>query len=68
MEESIPITADLVHAITHLPLKGNDPTNIVGTSSDVGLTETMKDKYKLEKGKCGYVIVSINDRRVQVAT
>lgn len=68
MEEPILITANLVHRITHLLVKGNDPTDIAGTRSDVGLAETMKAKYKLEKGKCGYVIASINDRGVRVTT
>jgi len=40
---------DLVHGIAHLPIKGNDPTYIVETSSDVGLAEAMEAKYKLEK-------------------
>jgi len=52
----------------HLLVKVNDPVNIARTSSDVGLAETIKAKYKLEKGKRGYVISSINDCGVQVAT
>lgn len=64
LEEPIPIMVDLVHHITHLPIKGNDPTDIARTSSDVGLTEVMKDKYRLEKRKHGYVIASIKDRGV----
>lgn len=55
------ITADLVHRITHLPIKGNNPTSIIEISSEAGLAETMKAKYKLEKGKRGYVITIIND-------
>jgi len=59
LEELIPITTDLVHQITHFLVKGNDPTNITRTSSDVGLAETMKAKYKWEKRKWGYAIASI---------
>ena len=51
LEEPIHITANLVHQISQLPTKGNDPANIVGTSSEVGLAEAMKVKYKLEKWK-----------------
>lgn len=68
LEEPIPFTADLIHRITHLPLKGDDPANTTGTSSEVGLPETMKRRYKLVKGKREYVIASINGRDVQVAT
>lgn len=50
----------------HLPIEGNDPTDIDRTSSKVGLAETMKAKYQLEKGKNGYVIESINDHVVRV--
>jgi len=68
LEEPIPITADLVHQISQLPTKGNDPTDITRTSSDVGLAEAMKVKYKLEKQKQGYAIASIKYRGVHVAT
>lgn len=51
LEDPIPITANIVHQITHLPVKGNDPTNIAGKSSDARHIETMKAKYKLEKRK-----------------
>lgn len=61
LDEPIPIMADLVHRITHLPIKGNDPIDIARTSSDVGLAKVMKAKYKLEKQKRGYVIASIKD-------
>jgi len=59
---------DLIHRIYQLPTKGNDPVTIVGTSSDVGLAEAMKAKYKLEKWKRGYVVASIKDRGLHIAT
>jgi len=64
LEEPIPITDDLVHRLTHLPTKGNDLADITNTNIDVGLTEEMKAKYKLEKQKCGYAIASIKDQGV----
>ena len=39
-----------------------------GKSSDLALIEAMKTKYKLEKKKRGYVIVSIKDKGMHVAT
>lgn len=68
MEELILITVNLIHRITHLPLKVNNPADIAGTSSEGGLIKTVKAKYHWDKGKWGYVIASINDRAVQVAT
>lgn len=68
MEELIPITADLVHRITHFLGKGNDPRNIARMNSDVGIAEIMKAKYKLEKQKQGYVIASIKYQGVRIAT
>ena len=53
--------ADLVHRIPQFPTEGNDPTALIGMSSDVGLAEAMKAKYKMEKQKRGYVIESIKD-------
>ena len=47
LDELIPITANLVHRLTHFPTKGNDPAQIANTSSDVGLAREMKAKYKL---------------------
>ena len=68
MEESIPITANLIHQISRLPIKGNNPTAIAGKSSNLGLAEGMKAKYKLEKRKRGYVIASIKEKGVKIAT
>lgn len=68
LEELIPITVDLIHQIYWLPTKGNNTTAIAGESSDLGITDTMKAKYKLKKMKRGYVIVSIKDKAVHVAT
>lgn len=59
LEELIPIMADLIHRISRLPIKGSNPVDIVGKSSDLGLVEAMKAKYKLEKKKRGYIIASI---------
>lgn len=60
--------AELIHRISWLPYKGRDPTKMVGKSSDLALAEAMKTKYKLEKKKHGYAIVSIKDKGVRVAT
>lgn len=37
-------------------------------SSDMGLTDAMKIKYKLENWKWGYAIASIKDRGVRITT
>ena len=68
LEEPIPIMANLIHPISWLPIKGNNFVAIEGKSSDLALTEAMKVKYKLEKRKRGYVIASIKDQGVCVAT
>ena len=68
LEESIPITANLIHQISQLPIKGNDPTAIAGKSSDLALVEAMKAKSKLEKRKWWYAIACIKDQGVCVAT
>jgi len=69
LEETIPITGHLVHRITWLPCKGEDPANIAdGKSDDLAITEAMKKKFKLEKKKRGYVISSINNPADKVAT
>lgn len=68
LEEPIPITAKLIHRISQLPYKGNDPAKIAGKSRDLVLTEAMKKKYKLEKKKRGYTISSIKEKGVHVAT
>lgn len=49
LEESIPITAELIHRISNLPYIGRDPMEIHSQSGDLVLAETMKKKYKLEK-------------------
>lgn len=54
--------------ITHLSLKGNNPADIVGTSSEGGLAKTVEVNYHLDKGKRGYIIASINNHAVQVTT
>jgi len=60
--------ADLIHRISRLPIKGSNPVDIVGKSSDLGLVEAMKAKYKLEKKKRGYIIASIKYWGVCIAT
>lgn len=69
MEEPIPITDHLIHYITWLPCKGEDPTDISeGKSSDLAITEAVNKKYKLEKKKRGYAISSIKNKVVKLAT
>ena len=51
-----------------LPYKGKDLAEIAAKSRDLVLAEAMKRKYKLEKKKRGYVISSIKDKGVCVAT
>lgn len=68
LEEPILITADLIHRISWLHCKGEDPTKIARKSGDLALVEAMKVKYKLEKKKRGYVISSIKDKGVHIAT
>ena len=68
LEEPIPIMADLIHRISWLPYKGKDPVTIVEKCSDLALVEAMKEKYKLEKKKRGYVISRIKDKGVCIVT
>ena len=69
LEDPIPITDHLIHRITRLPCKGEHPANILeGKSDDLANAEAMKKKLKLEKNKRGYVISSINNPAVKVAT
>ena len=69
LEEPIPITKHLIHRITQLPCKGEDPVDISeGKRSDLAITKAMKKKYKLEKKKRGYAIFSINEKLLRVAT
>lgn len=64
----IRISAELIHRISQLPYKGRDLREIVVKSGDVTMIETLKRKYKLEKGQRGYVIDSISNKAVWVAT
>lgn len=68
LEEPIPITTELIHMISRLPCEGRDLVEIVGKSGDLALAEAMKKKYKLERKYRGYVISSIRDKGVHVAT
>lgn len=45
LEESIPIKADLIHHVSMLPYKGEDPATISeGKGSDFSITKAMKKK------------------------
>jgi len=45
LEESIPITTNLIHCISWLPCKGEGPTDISeGKGSDLAIVEAMKKK------------------------
>jgi len=68
LEEPIPITVELIHRISWLPYTGRDPVEIAGKSRDLALVEAMKKKYMVEKKQRGYVISSIEDKGVRVAT
>ena len=69
LEEPIPITVDLIHHISWLPCKGEDPADISeGKSSDLAIAEAMKKKCKLKKKKRGYGISNISDKAVKVET
>lgn len=68
LEEPIPITDHLIHRITQLPCKGDDPPDISkGKNNNFSITEAMKKKFKLEN-KRGYTISSINNNAVRVST
>lgn len=67
--EPIPITANLIHCISRLPCKEEDPTDISeGKGSDLVVAKAMKKKYKLEKKKRGYAISNIKEKLVHVVT
>lgn len=69
LEEPIPIMDHLIHRITRLPHKGDDPTDILeGKRTNLEIVEAMKAKFKLEKKKRGYTISNINNKVVKVAT
>lgn len=59
LEEAIPIVNHLIHRITRLPCKGEDPADILeGKSNDLAITEAMKKKYKLEMKKRGHKVAT----------
>jgi len=60
--------AELIHMISWLPCEGRDLAEIADKSEDLAPAEAMKNKYKLEKKQRGYVISSIPDKGVRVAT
>jgi len=69
LEEPIPISDHLIHHITQLPCKGDDPADISeGKRNDLAIVEAMKKKYKLEKKKRGYAISNINIKAVKAVT
>ena len=69
LEETIPITPNLIHHVSRLPYKGKDLATISeGKGSDLAFAEAMKPKYKLEKKKRGYAISIIKDKEVHMAT
>lgn len=47
---------------------GRDPVEIARKSGDLALAEDMKRKYQLEKKQRGYVITSIQEKGVHIAT
>lgn len=51
--------ADLIHRIFQMPIKRNNLAAIVGKRNNLSLAVAIKEKYKLEKRKQGYVIGSI---------
>ena len=67
LEEPIPITVELIHRISRLPCSGRDPVEI-DSGGDLTLAKAMKKKYKMEKKQRGYVITSIQEKDVHVAT
>lgn len=68
IEETILVMTDLTHQISRFPIKGNNPAAIAGKSSNFALAEAMKAKYKMEKRKQGYLIASMKDQGVHIAT
>jgi len=68
LEEPIPITEESIHRISNLPCTGRDTAEIAGQNRDLALAKAMKNKYKLEKKQRGYVITSIQDEGVRIAT
>ena len=69
LEDPIPIVTELIHHVSWLPYKGEDPAAISeGKGSDLAIAEAMKKKYKLENKKRGYTISSLKDKVVRVAT
>ena len=51
-DKQIPINAELIHNITGLPIAGPDPsTEFLSKHEDTKLTQSMKDRFGLTKGK-----------------
>ena len=69
LEEPIPIIDHLIHQITWLPCTGEDPPKISkGKGDDLALAEGMKNKFESKRKKRVYVISSIKNPVVKVAT
>ena len=54
-DKKIPINGELIHRITALPIAGPDPgTEFPSKHEDTKLTQSMKERFSLTKGKRGY--------------
>lgn len=62
------ITTELVHQVSHLPWNGRDPREITDKGNDVMMIERLRKKYQIAKGQWGYIIDSILDNAICVAT
>ena len=51
-----------------MPYEGRDAWEIVDRSGNVTMIDNLKKKYKLDKGQQGYIIDSISNNAVCVAT
>ena len=69
MDRKISINTHIMLRITGLPSTGPDLTiYFLGKEKDEYLSNTMKDKYGLEKNTRSYDIASINDKSIGFIT
>jgi len=69
MEEPIPIMTNLIHHVSQLPCKGDDPADISEwKGTDLVITEAMKKKYKLQNKKRGNAISNNKEKAMCIAT
>ena len=69
LEEPIPITNMLIHRIMRLPYTREYLAMAFGgKAGEHVLAEAMKEKFKLVKKSCGYVISSICNPAIKVVT